>query len=564
MSADSAGHTPEPADLAEAALGVSQEALERHEAMITRFLAGDYLSLDAEGKVIAWTRAAEKHFGWASGEMTGEPLATTLVVPEASDEISAVIDPLVRGDEREGTAGVKLDLETQRRDGARVSTEVAFIPIRMGDGYHLNLALQDITTHRGNPVEQHRMKKRHADVLRLIVTALDEDELPNPLGDDGWEPGGERVEARWNAAGALLIFDSTQAEVEEGPAEEAEPEASETAAAAAPASTGRPAARTKAAAASSSEVEYLRSENERLRRQLQDAQAETARLRSTSSTGTMADVDDPSIEAEHIEQALREDGFALHGQPVLDLKEDTIAQHELLLRMTAPDGGLILPQAFFGTARRAGLTAQIDQWVVRRAVRTIADQAQVGRDIRLEVNLSPESLHDSALLSTIDRELASTGIDPSRLILEVPERVAIDDADGASRLAKRLRAMGCSFALDDFGTSFGSFRFLKDLPVDFLKIDGDLIVTLSESRTAQLVVKALVDVAKGTGAQTIAVFASDDEALRMLRELGVGYAQGHKVGRPRPIADALSAVEAKSLRAVDDGQAAAGTANLAT
>jgi EAL domain-containing protein (putative c-di-GMP-specific phosphodiesterase class I) len=201
---------------------------------------------------------------------------------------------------------------------------------------------------------------------------------------------------------------------------------------------------------------------------------------------------------------------------------------------------------------------------VRRAIRTIAEQAEVGRDIHLEVNLSAESLDDPVLLPTIERELASTGIDPSRLILEVPERVAIDDAEGASRLAKRLRAMGCSFALDDFGTSFGSFRFLKDLPVDFLKIDGDLIVTLSESRTAQLVVKALVDVAKGTGAETIAVFASDDEALRMLRELGVGYAQGHKVGRPRPIADALSAVETTSLRAVDDGQAAGGTANVAT
>jgi EAL domain-containing protein (putative c-di-GMP-specific phosphodiesterase class I) len=99
--------------------------------------------------------------------------------------------------------------------------------------------------------------------------------------------------------------------------------------------------------------------------------------------------------------------------------------------------------------------------------------------------------------------------------------------------------------------------------VDFLKIDGDLIVTLSESRTAQLVVKALVDVARGTGAQTIAVFASDDEALRMLRELGVGYAQGHKVGRPRPIAEALSAVDAPPLRAVDDSQSPA-TANLAT
>jgi PAS domain S-box-containing protein len=550
MSEPTAGHTTEPADLAEAALGVSQEALQRHEATITRFLSGEYLSIDAEGKVIAWTAAAEKRFGWAAGEMTGEELATTLVVPEEQSEMRALIDPIVRGEERDGTAGATIELATHRRDGSRLKTQVAFVPIRMGDGYHLNLALQDVITHRGNPVELHRMKKRHADVLRLVVTALDGGELPDPLGDDGWRPGGMRVEQRWNPAGALLIFDASAAPVEEVPAEAA-PVADAPAA-------GPP--------ASSSEVDWLRAENERLRGELHAAQAEAERLRAAAPGGSsagLADIDDPSIGPEEIERALREDGFSLHGQPVLDLHSGTIAQHELLLRMTAADGGLILPQAFFGTARRAGLTGQIDQWVVRRAIRTIAEQAQVGRDIRLEVNLSAESLEDPALLPAIERELATTGIDPARLILEVPERVAIEDSEGASRLAKRLRAMGCSFALDDFGTSFGSFRFLKDLPVDFLKIDGDLIVTLSESRTAQLVVKALVDVAKGTGAQTIAVFASDEEALRMLRELGVGYAQGHKVGRPRPIADALSAVEAPSLRAVEPGQGA-GTVNVAT
>jgi PAS domain S-box-containing protein len=548
------GHNPEPADLAEAALGVSPEQLQRYEQVIDRFLSGEYLSIDGEGKVIAWTGAAEKHFGWASGEMTGEELALTLAVPEVQRETRGILDPIVRGEKRDGTAGLQLELQTHRRDGAKMKTDVAVVPIRMGDGYHLNLALQDIITHRGNPVERHRMKKRHADVLRLIVTALDGGDMPDPLGDDGWRPGGARVEERWRGAGALVIFDGDGAGAA---APEGEPEGA--AASPAPAASG--------SAGTSSEVAYLRTENERLRAELRTAQDEAERLRTaTPAAGAGAaadDVDDPSIAQEDIARALREDGFSLHGQPVLDLKTDTIAQHELLLRMTGPDGGLVLPQAFFGAARRAGLTTAIDQWVVRKAIRTIAEQAGVGRDIRLEVNLSAESMDDRVLLSTIERELASTGIDPARLILEVPERVAIEDPEGASRLAKRLRTMGCSFALDDFGTSFGSFRFLKDLPVDFLKIDGDLIVTLSESRTAQLVVKALVDVAKGTGAQTIAVFCSDDEALRMLHELGVGYAQGHKVGRPRPIADALSAVEASGLRAVDDGQSA-GTANLAT
>ncbi|HEX8649177.1 MAG TPA: EAL domain-containing protein [Thermoleophilaceae bacterium] len=547
--------TQEPADLAEVALGVTQEQLQRYEAQITHFLSGDYLSVGPDGKVIAWTRAAEKRFGWAAGEMTGEELSTSLVPPDGHDAARELIDPIVRG-EKSDPAGATLQLETHRRDGSRLTTEVAFVPIRMGDGYHLNLALQDIITHKGNPVEMHRMKKRHADVLRLIVTALDGGELPKPLGDDGM---GERVEERWHPRGALVIFDAT-------PVAGEEPVPGEDAAGGAALPGGAAGSSRPAGGQSESEVLWLRSENERLRSELQAAQAEAGRLRAVvpEGPGVQPDLDDPTIGPADIESALRDDGFSLHGQPVLDLATDAIAQHELLLRMTAADGGLILPQAFFGVARRAGLTGAIDQWVVRRAVRTIAEQAQVGRDITLEVNLSAESLHDAALLPTIERELMSTGIDPARLVLEVPERVAIDDPDAASRVAKRLRAMGCSFALDDFGTSFGSFRFLKDLPVDYLKIDGDLIVTLTESRTAQLVVKALVDLAKGTGAQTIAVFASDDEALRMLKELGVGYAQGHKVGRPRPLADALSAVEAPALRAVDGAQAAAGTANLAT
>jgi PAS domain S-box-containing protein len=537
----------EPADLAEVALGVTQEQLQRYEGIINRFLSGDYFSLDAGGKVNAWTRSADQRFGWAQSEMTGEDLAEILVVPDAQEEARSLIGPVVRGEEREGPAGLQVELETHRRDGSRLTTEVALVPIRMGDGYHLNLALQDIVTHRGNPVEQTRMKKRHADVLRLIVTALDGGELPNPLGDDGWAPGGERIEERWSARGALVIFDGSPVEA---PAATPDAEAE-----AAPLAAAAP-----APAAASSEVDRLRAENDALRREV-----DRLRAAAPNSVRPAEDLGDPSLTRDHIETALREDGFALHGQPVLDLRSDEVTQHELLLRMTGPDGGLLLPQGFFGLARREGLTAQIDQWVVRRAIRTIEEQAQVGREIKLEVNLSAESIEDPALLPTIERELASTGIDPARLILEVPERVAIEDADATSRLAKRLRAMGCSFALDDFGTSFGSFRFLKNLPVDFLKIDGDLIVTLSESRTAQLVVKALVDVAKGTGAETIAVFASDDEALRMLRELGVCYAQGHKVGRPRAIADALSAVETPALRAVDGAAAqAAGTANRAT
>jgi PAS domain S-box-containing protein len=525
----------EPANLADVAIGLSAEKLAEYEELIGRFLRGDYFSLDEEGKVASWNARAEARFGWSALEVVSEDFFE-YVAQGFGDELM----PTLRGDYGD-PAGRTLELQTRRRDGTQLTTDAAVVPIRVGDGYPLNKVLQDIVTHRGNPIEVTRMKKRHAEVLRLIVTAIDGGEMPDPLDDDGWRPGGNRVEERWQAAGALVVFDGSEVRDVALDADRAVP--------------------APGAAFANDPVERLRDENHELRRRLREAEREAedlreeleeARVRGTGQRGRrMSDGADPSITPQHITRALREDGFTLYCQPVLDLRADRVTQHELLLRMVGHDGELALPQAFLATAHRAGLTSAIDQWVVRRAIRTIGEQAQVGREVSFEVNLSREALHDVALLPTIEREVATTGIDPGRLVLEVTEQIAIEDPEGARALAKNLRAVGCGFALDDFGTSFGSFRFLKDMPVDYLKIDGDLIVSLAESRTAQLVVKALVDVARGTGADTIAVFASDDRTLELLRELGVGYAQGHRVGRPRPIADALSELEEEGLRAVE-------------
>ncbi|MEA2309313.1 MAG: hypothetical protein QOI65_1599 [Thermoleophilaceae bacterium] len=541
----------EPADLAEAAIGVTPEQMAKYEPLIEQFLRGDYFSIDEEGKVAAWNGRAESHFGWSALEVVGEDFFE-YIATGAKEQLM----PVVAG-QTEDPAGCTLVLDTKRRDGTVVPTEAAVVPIRVGDGYPLNKVLQDIVTHRGNPIEITRMKKRHANVLRLVIAAIDGGTMPGPLDDDGWQPEGNRVEARWQSAGALVIFDGAGM-------------------GAVPVATSEEAGGAASEPAGSDALERLRDENHELRMRLREVEREAEHLREELDDARAqapggrgpgrADLDDPTITPEHIKQALHDDGFTLHCQPVLDLRSGTVSQHEVLLRMVGREGDLVLPQAFFGTARRAGLTTAIDQWVVRQAIRTIGEQAQVGRDVCLEVNLSSEALHDLSLLPSIEGELASTGIDPRRLVLEVTEQIAIADPEGARSLAKHLRAIGCGFALDDFGTSFGSFRFLKDMPVDYLKIDGDLIVSLSESRTAQLVVKALVDVARGTGADTIAVFASDDATLELLRELGVGYAQGHKVGRPRPMADALSELEAEGLRPVETPLAqvaAGGTRNLA-
>ena len=291
------------------------------------------------------------------------------------------------------------------------------------------------------------------------------------------------------------------------------------------------------------ELEETRAEAERLQTELSEAQARAAE--SAGSGVELAVVVDADVESadepgtDLMRRALADDLLQLHCQPVLDLHTNEVVQHELLIRMAGEDGRLLLPQAFLGPARRAGLAHAIDRWVVRRAIRLLHETALAGNHVSLEVNLSPEAVHDPDLPAMVDEELAATPVDPARLVLEVTGATAADNLEETRALAKRLRGLGCRFALDDFRSNFGSFRLLRDLPLDYLKLDGELVGSLTESRTSQLIVKALVDVAAGTGMKTVAVFVSDDQTLSLLRQSGVDYAQGYKVGRPRPVEEVL-------------------------
>ncbi|HEX6711864.1 MAG TPA: EAL domain-containing protein, partial [Thermoleophilaceae bacterium] len=241
----------------------------------------------------------------------------------------------------------------------------------------------------------------------------------------------------------------------------------------------------------------------------------------------------PFVSQEVIRDALDNDNFVLFCQPVFSLQAERITQYELLLRLRDDDGRMVRPFGFLEPADRFGLMAEIDRWVVRHALDLL--ERDVSGDLRLEVNIAAQSLSDYELTSLIEQQIAVTDLDPGRLILEVSENVAAAHLDDCKRMAKMLRGMGCGFALDDFGSTFASFRHLRDLPINYLKIDGDLVVSVTESRSAALTIKSLVELARGMGAETIAEYVSDDQTLEFLREQGVGYAQGYRIGRPRPI-----------------------------
>lgn len=236
-----------------------------------------------------------------------------------------------------------------------------------------------------------------------------------------------------------------------------------------------------------------------------------------------------------LRRALQEDLFEVHYQPIVSLRDREISHYEALVRLAdEPDGQLVLPGRFLPAAERYGLILEIDRMVLGKVVALIGSEL-IDPGIRLAVNLSALSITDKEMLSHIERELAVHRVDPSRLVIEVTETAAISDMGQAQRFCEGVQALGCAVALDDFGVGFGSFYYVKHLSFRYLKIDGEFIRSLPTSPKDQLLVKALVDVARGMGKQTIAEFVGDKATMGLLRELGVDYAQGFEVGRPQPM-----------------------------
>ena len=245
-------------------------------------------------------------------------------------------------------------------------------------------------------------------------------------------------------------------------------------------------------------------------------------------------------EAERLRTALEEGRFVLYGQPILDLRESEVRQYEVLLRLRDDEGGEPLtPSTFLYVAERFGLIQAIDAWVTSQAIELIAENEHAGRPLVLHVNLSGKSIGDPRVAALTESALTGAGIDPSRLVFEMTETAAIANIEEARAFALRLRARGCRLALDDFGAGFGSFYYLKNLPFDYFKIDGDIIRGLAASPMDQLVVAAIVGIARGMGKKTIAEFVTDEETVRLLEKAGVDYAQGYHLGRPRPLRELL-------------------------
>ena len=239
-----------------------------------------------------------------------------------------------------------------------------------------------------------------------------------------------------------------------------------------------------------------------------------------------------------LRDALSHDRLTLYTQPILDLGTGKVRRHELLLRM-AGNGGEPLPAAaFIETAERVGMVQELDRWVVVRALELMADQQRSGHPWQVHVNVSGASVTDLSVLEFIERLLDEGEADPALLTFEITETAAIRNFETAAAFADRLGEFGCQVAIDDYGAGFGPFYYLKHLPFDLIKIDGDFVRDLPRSDADQLTVQAIVQIAHGLGKRTIAEYVQDDRTAQMLREYGVDMAQGFHLGVPEPLAQA--------------------------
>ncbi|MDX2426506.1 MAG: EAL domain-containing protein, partial [Cycloclasticus sp.] len=233
-----------------------------------------------------------------------------------------------------------------------------------------------------------------------------------------------------------------------------------------------------------------------------------------------------------IRRALSEDLFQLVFQPVVKMSDGRVSHYETLLRMVGEGNELLSPEHFIAVAERMGLIHHIDLWVVSHIIDYIAALPKSKEDICFTVNLSSHALQGDYLLPVLKKKLESTWISPSRLTFEITETAAVTNFEKTRLMVSKIRALGCRFALDDFGAGFSSFNYIKNFPVDYLKIDGQFINNLAVDQADQVLVKSMIDVAHSLGKKAIAEYVSNAEILRLLKEFGVDYIQGYLVGVP--------------------------------
>jgi diguanylate cyclase (GGDEF)-like protein/PAS domain S-box-containing protein len=244
-----------------------------------------------------------------------------------------------------------------------------------------------------------------------------------------------------------------------------------------------------------------------------------------------------------LQKALDEDRFVLYSQDIMPIKEAGGGSHcELLVRMLDEKGEIVPPMAFIPAAERYGLMPSIDRWVIRNAMAIIAREQVRARgeagDI-YAINLSGASIGDDRFLDFVKEQFGRFAVPYQAICFEITETAAIARLDKATHFIQEMRGLGCRFSLDDFGAGMSSFAYLKHLPVDFLKIDGGFVKDMADDPIDRAMVEAIHSVGHVMGKKTIAEFVDGERVIAALKQIGVDYAQGYGVAKPKPFGPRL-------------------------
>lgn len=241
-----------------------------------------------------------------------------------------------------------------------------------------------------------------------------------------------------------------------------------------------------------------------------------------------------------ISSAVEDDRLELFFQPIIGIGQDhdeSRGHYELLLRMRDEDGALVSPDQFIPAAERYNLMSTLDRWVIREALAKLADRSG-DEDARytLAINLSGTSLSEDRFLGDVIKELQKQKLPKGAICFEITETAAISNLSRVVHFMQSLKALGCKFSLDDFGSGLSSFTYLKNLPVDYLKIDGQFIRNVADDSVDESMVKAISEVGQAMGIETIAERVETKQVLEKLGALGVEFAQGYYIARPTSVA----------------------------
>jgi EAL domain-containing protein (putative c-di-GMP-specific phosphodiesterase class I) len=230
-----------------------------------------------------------------------------------------------------------------------------------------------------------------------------------------------------------------------------------------------------------------------------------------------------------------------------------VSYYEALVRLRAVDGEIIPPSEFIPALEASGEMHLLDRRIIQLALQTLKQYPQLKH---IAINLSAQAFKDESLVPIIMENLQVTGVAPERITFELTESASLFNLRITQRVISDLHRLGCTFSVDDFGSGFSSFAYLKDLPADYIKLDGSFIQNLHKDNVDQTLVRSIIQVIQALGKKAVAEYVENEEILTILKSMGIDFVQGYHIGYPMPVEKILQQLQAPSSNRFSSSQRA--------